>query len=480
MAVRVHPSGTWRSRRATLLTAIGCAALAGMLGLATARLGSFQHQLKAVILIGGSLAMIAAALRPDRGLALLVVLTPFQLGFLGSSSDRVLLPAIALVVAWRIKTKVIPPWLMFGTATLVLGSFVASIGAVDRGTALEGAVNWLAASVVLVVALNVFRGQRDAARRMVDLFTGSAIVVVFFGFLQYAGIYIVVGAPFSGLPSSFFGYYTNYAGYVALAATLATGEALIALVERDRRRLAAYGFALVTMLAGLSIATSRGGIVALAAGWLVLLVLNVRRGSILGRAVAMLIILAGAAYIATPASTVNTIVHRLSASDKRNGDDLERFALQAAGKRALVSHPFGLGYGNFSHYLNANARSATLRQTFFHAQNTPIQIGLDAGWIGLAGFMTLLLWPILSVLGSASAAASTVRASAFAAALGGMLAQGLYDYLFDEVAFLVFFVALVWGVTHSLSLDREASERRRLGLRRSVLPSSVAHEHFGA
>ena len=480
MAVRVHSSRTWRSRRSTLLTAVGCAGLAAMLGLATAKLGSFQHQLKAVILIGGCVAMAAAALRPDRGVALLLILTPFQLGFLGTSTDLLLLPAIAVVAAWRINTKVIPAWIGFGAGALVLGSFIASIGAVDRSTALGGAVNWLAASIVLIVALNVFRGQRDAARRMVDLFTGSAIVVIIFAFMQYVGIYAVVGAPFAGLPSSFFGYYTNYAGYVAMAATLASGEALIALVQRESTRALAYGAALVFMLAGLSIATSRGGIVALAAGWLVLLVLNMRRGPILGRAVAMLLILAGAAYIATPASTVNTLVHRLSASSKPNGDDQERFALQAAGKRALVSHPFGLGYGNFSHYLNTNARSATLKQTFFHAQNTPIQIGLDAGWLGLAGFMTLLLWPILSVLASASSGPSTVRASAFAAALGGMLAQGLYDYLFDEVAFVIFFVALVWGVTHSLSFERDAVKRSRVRLRRRALSDSLAYEHFGA
>jgi hypothetical protein len=50
---------------------------------------------------------------------------------------------------------------------------------------------------------------------------------------------------------------------------------------------------------------------------------------------------------------------------------------------------------------------------------------------------------------------SAVRASAFAAALGGFMAQGLYDYLFYEVAFVIFVLALMWGVTHSLSVDEK-------------------------
>jgi hypothetical protein len=48
---------------------------------------------------------------------------------------------------------------------------------------------------------------------------------------------------------------------------------------------------------------------------------------------------------------------------------------------------------------------------------------------------------------------SAVRASAFAAALGGFMAQGLYDYFFYDLAFLVFFVAMVWGTVHSLLVD---------------------------
>ena len=41
--------------------------------------------------------------------------------------------------------------------------------------------------------------------------------MVFFGLLQKAGIYALVGAPYqAGNIDSFFSYYTNYGGFVAL------------------------------------------------------------------------------------------------------------------------------------------------------------------------------------------------------------------------------------------------------------------------
>jgi O-antigen ligase len=440
--------------RSRLLIALVAILMAAATGLATAKLGSLQHQLKALIIVTAGVAMVVAALRPDYGLIILIALIPFEFGFFGTNSDQVLLYVLALTMMWRIRARAIPAWAAIGGLALVLGSFIASIGAHNRSAALEGALNWLTAILILFVALTVLRERRDASRRMIDIFTGSAVIVVTFAFLQKAGIDAIVGAPFeAGLPNSFFAYYTVYAGYVAMAATLATGEVLISLEQRDAVRSATYGLALVFLITGITVSTSRGGIVALASGWLLLLALNIRRGPIVARALAILAIFAGAAFIVTPASTIATIEHRISLSNGGQGEDRERFALQAAGEHALSRYPFGLGFGNFSHYLSTNVRNSNIHQPFFHAHETPVQIGLDTGWLGLAGFMTLFAAPILLVFSRRGRGIDTIRASAFAAALGGLMAQGLYDYLFYDPAFFVFFVAMVWGAAHSLSID---------------------------
>ncbi len=451
MATRVRLAIADRAGRSTLATTALAVVLAVLVGLATAKLGSFQHQLKALVIVTAGSALVVAALRPDYGLVILVALIPFGFGFYGTGSASVLLWTLPVAMMWRIRIRHVPPWVSIGGSVLVAGSFIAILGAHDKDVALEGAMYWFGAILALLVALTVFREQRDASRRMVDIFTGQAVIMVIFGFLQQAGLHALVGSEFNpGQPNSFFSYYTIYAGYLAMTATLATGEILIAIDERRYARAWIFGAALVFMLAGIAALTSRGGLLALGAGWLMLLVLNIQRGSIVARIAIVVVLVAAGGYLATPHSTVVTLEHRFAASNGGLGEDKTRFALQKAGETALGEYPFGLGYGNFRFYLSANVRNSKIQQPFFHAQETFIQVGLDAGWIGLVGFLILLLSPILAAFRRGKGSATVVRATAFAAALGGFIAQGLYDYVLWDVPFFVFFVTMIWGVTHSL------------------------------
>jgi hypothetical protein len=454
MATGTRFAANWRS---TALTVVIAVTLSALVGVAMVRLGSVQRELKAVLIMAAGVAMVVAVLRPEVGLTMLLVLAPFEFHFSGTGTDEVVLIAMALVLVWRIQASTIPVWVSIGVLALVLGSFAAAVGALDQTNALWGGIRWLAGGIVLFAAIGVFRDRRDASRRMIDIFTASAVVVVVFAFAQKAGLNVIVGASYTGnRPSSFFGYYTNYAGYAAMAATLATGEALIALDGRRLTRTAIYGAALVFILTGLAISDSRGGFLALGAGWLMLLVLNVRRGSIVVQAIVILAVFAGAAYLATPRSTVVSLEQRFARPLGSQGNDRERFALQKAGEQGLREDPLGLGFANARAYLQSHVHSVYINQTFAHAQETFVQIGLDAGWLGLGGFLLLVLTPIGLVLTRGEGGASVVRASAFVAALGGFMAQGLYDYLFYEIAFIVFFLAMIWGTLHALRAGREA------------------------
>ena len=454
-----------RRDRASLATALGSALLAALVGLATVKLGSLQHQLKAVVIVAAGLTMVVAALRPDIGFVVLLALSPFELPFYGTNSNEVMLVLLALVLAWRIRVKAIPWWTSVGGIAVVIGGFIAAIGAHNRGLALEGCLDWLCAIVLLFVALSVLRDRRNASRRMVDIFVGSAVIVVIFGFLQKAGIYAIVGEPFdTGVPNSFFSYYTIYAGYIAMAATLATAEILIALEAHRVARVCAFGGAVVFMLVGLVASTSRGGIVALGAGWLLLVVLNIRRTSVLSRLVAVIAVFAVAGVIVTPHSTLLTLEHRFAQSNGALGEDKTRFAVQKAGEEALAKHPFGLGYGNFPYYVSSYVRDSNIHLPFFHAQETSVQVGLDTGWLGLVGFLLLIGCSILLVLKHGKGGSSAVRASGFAAALVGFMAQGLYDYVLWDISFLIFFVAMLWGIVHALRVDELASSSEETDL----------------
>lgn len=456
----IRPPATWRAGRDTILVSLAGVIASAVVAVVLVKLGTVQRDLKAILIIVAGAAMVTAALRPEVGLMMLLALAPFEFSFSGTGTDEVLTVAMAVVLVWRLRARAIPAWVTVGGLSIVIGSFVAAINAREPSSALWGGLRWLAAVVILFAALSILRDRRDASRRMVDIFTGSAVVVVIFAFAQTAGIYVLVHASFAtGHASSFFGYYTNYADYTAIAAVLATGEVLSALSSRRHDRAAIYCAAVVVILVGLAISTSRGGLLAVAVGWLMLLVLNLRRGSVLAQAVVVLLVLGVVGYVAVPHSTITKIQERFSEPLGSLQEDKQRFAVEKAGEKALEQNPLGIGYANFSYYARAEIHSNQIQEVFAHAQNTPIQMGLDAGWLGGAGFLILVLWPIGLVLTTRARGTSAIRASACAAALGGFLAQNLFDYMFYEIAFLLFVLVLVWGTIHALSID----DRKALG-----------------
>jgi len=462
MVTRAREALAGPQARSNLAMAAAAIVLAALTGVATAKLGSFQHQLKALIIVGAGVAMVVAAFRPDIGLLILIALCPFEFAFYGTNSNQALLVLLAIVLAWRIRANAVPWWAGTGAGAIVIGSFIATLGAHNKSIALEGAIDWLCATVILLVAFTEFQQRPAASRRMVEVIVGMSVIVVLFGFLQKAGVHAIVGAPFNvGRPNSFFSYYTVYAGYLALAATLATAEILIAFERRRTARVLSFGAVLILLLAGLTASTSRGGLVALGVGWVVLLAFNVNRASVIARAVVVLAVVAAAGYLATPHSTLVTIEHRFAQSNGSLGEDKTRFAVQHAGKVALEHRPLGLGYGNFPYYLSSYVRNANVHQPFFHAQETFYEMGLDAGWLGLAGFLLLVFSPIVMVVKHGRGGTSAIRASAMAACIAGFLAQGLYDFVLWDLPFVILLMAMVWGTAHSLGEDRSSGERAR-------------------
>jgi hypothetical protein len=437
------------------ITALLSAVLAALTAMIMFKLGGPQRQLKAGLGVVALVVVVVAALRPKLALALVLALLPFEFHLNGLGTDEVLIFGVGAVLAWRIKARRVPVWVFLGGTALVAGSLLSVLGAQDSGSALWGAVRWLGVLIVLAEAFSLLHDQPNAGRLMVDIVTTTGVIVVFFGLLQKAGTYVIIGAPYqAGNIQSFFSYYTNYGGFVGLATVLATGELLAAGVAHDRRRTTLYGAGVVFLLLGVSISASRGALLSLAAGWAILVVLTLRRGSLLLRALALLVVLAAAGYAATPSQTRSRILSRFSAPLGSQTEDQQRFALQRIGLTALEHKPLGIGYNNFRFYL-ANHPTAGVSQILAHSHRLPVQIGLDAGWLGLAGFLLLFV----GAVGAAIRAGPWrgIRNIACAAALGGFMAQGLFDYLFFDISLVAYFLAMVWGAAHSDSPARSPS-----------------------
>jgi hypothetical protein len=446
--------------REALLSPPVTALLAGLLAAVVAvflyKLGNPQHQLKAGLGVVALLVVILAAFRPVLALGIVFGLLPFEYHVYGIGTDEALIFVVAVVLAARIELHRTPLWIFLAGSALVVGSALSAVHAHDAPSALWGAVRWLGVLLLMVDAFSLLHDRPDAGRKLVDIITCSAVVVVLFGLLQSAGIYYLVGAPYqAGNVQSFFSYYTNYAGFVAVVAVLASGEVLAALDERDSARAVAYGAVVVFMLLGVGISASRGGLLALGAGWAALLVLSVRRGGLLVRVVALLAVLAVAGFAATPSGTRTRFITRFSSPLGSQSEDQLRFALQKLGEHALAKNPLGIGYNNFRFYL-ANHPINQATQIFYHSHRLVVQVGLDTGWLGLAGFLGLYLGAMIAAIRAGPWRG--LRNIACAAALTGLMAQGLFDYVFFDISLVAIFVALVWGATRPPALRRTSPD----------------------
>ena len=164
-----------------------------------------------------------------------------------------------------------------------------------------------------------------------------------------------------------------------------------------------------------------------------------------------------------PSSTRTAFVQRFTQPVASSGSDQEHYVLAHIGESALKGHPIGLGYGNFPRLpTKAPETIAQLDQAFFHSHRLPVQVGLDAGWLGLAGLTLLAILPLVAAGRTAHRKRLTPTAAGFAGAFVAFLAQGWYDYLFDEISFLVIFVRTRLGdmarLTTSRSSDGEGAD----------------------
>ena len=405
--------------------------------------GSQGHQ--AVKFIGGLLALVllaSAILRPQLAIVAYAGLIPLDMSshLLGARvrvSDE-LLVALAVVLVPRVRIRSSDTWLAVGLGMLVIGSWTSAVFARDHWPAIGGSVRYSAMAVLVLAGCALCRSYPELKARLAVAFLIGVSVTAVFGILQKHGSTLIVGAPYlSGLPNSFLAYYTNYAGFLAMGFAVAIA---IPLHRVNARHRAFYLAAGALCLVGLLDATSRGGLLAAAVALAVATVLGHGIGPKVRR-VLIVAAVAVAAVLLVPSGLRTPIEKRLTDHSLTASEDSQRRFVQSLGRSLLIRHPLGIGYGNFSLYQTVSLSSSGLPN--YHAQETFYQLGLDAGWIGLAGVAVITICALRQLVRTRDA--FTIGA---AAALAGFAAQGLNDYLLVDapiIAALVICLVLMFG-----------------------------------
>jgi O-antigen ligase len=300
-------------------------------------------------------------------------------------------------------------------------------------------VVWLAAFYVVLHAID----DAAAARRFALLLFGAVAVVGALSIVQVAAC--PPASPAWPVLGRFFRKCARAHGFFSIYMTLA-GVLLLVLVTMlptvahaaHRRALAAVAWGSGAVALGLTFV--RGAWIGLAAGVFACAMVFRQRS---------VVALASLAVVVVAIAGAPAVYERLTVEGKPWLDNTaqDRLAMLSGGLRMLRDHPVaGVGPGQVKHVYPAYAPPEALRRSTSHLHNTPLQIAVERGVVGLA--LWLVLYAVFFV--------ETVKiyrglrnpddralAGGVILATGAFLVAGLFEYNFGDTEVLLAATALM-------------------------------------
>jgi O-antigen ligase len=371
-----------------------------------------------------------------------VLLAALAVGLLASISVTQI--ALGALLAWVLLARragLIPPLrapLLGPLVAFAVWTVVAALASERPLESLVSAKSLLNLGAVFVLANAL--SEPALARRFATWLLAGLGVVALVGIVQVAAC---PGVDATGLlrkctrARAFYSIYMTLGGVLALL--LASALPRLARLGRDAVWL---GPAWLLGAGALAVTYVRGAWLGLAAGVLVAVAGLGRRGLVAALA---LVVLTGGLGLGLPAvrermSTLGTLADE-SARD--------RVAMLEAGKRLLTAHPLtGVGPGQVKHLYPRVATQEALRRSTSHLHNTPMQIVVERGVIGLAAWLWIFVAFLLrggAVLRALPAGAAADRALVLGslAACVAFLVGGLFEYNFGDTEVLLMAVTLM-------------------------------------
>lgn len=409
----------------------GAAALALVGSLAYATTAYAVHPLALPALLGAALFVAAAFIRPLYGLAGAVLMTPLD-AFAFSLPVGALSPAEAalavVALAWVSRAALDPRSVAFPAvrdaplAVLVLVVAAGLLVAVDVSPVLRVTLLWSIFYLVYLQAQSLSAGEIRLV--LVAAAVGAGILggIGVLNYLQSGSPELFAGGAVTG--DRAVGSFADPNYYAALLALASLPAIVLALADlrRDGWLLAPAALALT----GLAFSLSRGAMLGLAVGLLLLLLwTRARRIALVVAAAVIVLTLAGGNPLGQ-SEYYGTVSERISSLQNPTRESKRPEIWQTAVDIAVEHSLVGIGVNQFEH--EAVKRSLVERgKTLENAHSIPLSLAAETGVIGLAAFLVLIGQLVARGLRALVSADRLVRVLAFgvSAALVAFLIQGL-------------------------------------------------------
>ncbi|HEY6359695.1 MAG TPA: O-antigen ligase family protein [Vicinamibacterales bacterium] len=354
------------------------------------------------------------------------------LGFVASLQVSIALADVLLtatLLAWSamlVRDRVRPsapaffvPLLAYAAMTLVAAAF-----SIDPLTSIIDSKQLLLFAVVPAV-YDLARGHR--AVTVVDVIVTVGAASAAFGIIQYGMLH------YDSLrlrPQGALTHYMTYSGVLMLVICAATARLVFG--SRDRVWPALVMPAVVVAL-GLTLSRNAWVGACVAVG--LLLVLRDFRLS------ALLPVLVAVVFAMAPDGITNRLMSMFDVQDPSNQD---RLAMVEVGARIIGSDPLtGVGPNMVPRVYGEFRPDYAINTTNPHLHNVPLQIAAERGLPALATWTWFVVALSLALFRLFRRGHERVLSAMALAAIGAMLAAGLFEYNFGDSEFLMLFLVLV-------------------------------------
>jgi len=368
-------------------------------------------------------ALPAAPLERAACLALLAFAAALQVSIAAADILLALATALWLGLVIRNRERIELPKMFWPLAAYAVATLVASVFSVDPRVSLVDSKQ-LVLLVIVPLTYRLLRGRRALLATDVIITVGA--ISAAWGIVQYL---ILNYDNLGRRPQGALGLYMTYSGLLMLVTCAAVARVMFANHHRVWAALV-----LPALLLALAFTFTRSAWVGACVGIGILFLLRDFR------LIGLLPIVLGAFLVFAPSALTARLYSTFSLTDPSNAD---RVAMMKSGWRIIKDDPLtGVGpdmiiqvYPHYRDKLAVNQRNP-------HLHNVPLQIAAERGIPALAVWVWFIATLVRDFWRRRRSEFPSLS-NAGLAAIGAMLAAGLFEYNFGDSEFLMLFLVLV-------------------------------------